>query len=157
MLARILHATLVLDGYDPGPANEMLGANAADIANGWERQYEGILAASESPTGSTQPGMRCIEALWEGGWLRFLNTCSVGVEVIFRTESPDDHLGCESRPPSTKYPCATYVGAGKKQSQLQTIWGDGPMHVYWVAWKAPGGAGDVRLTEKGYGKVICTD
>lgn len=104
-----------------------------------------------------QPGTDCIEALWEGGWLRFLNTCSVGVEVIFRTESPDDHLGCEARPPNTKYPCATYVGAGTKQSQLQTIWGDGPMHVYWVACKAPGGAGDVRLIEKAYGKVLCTD
>lgn len=135
----------------------MLTAGMQQTVNGWERRYEGILAASEPHAGSTQPGTECIEALWEGGWLRFRNNCSVGVEVIFRTESPDDHLGCEARPPRTKYPCATYVGAGKTQSQLQTIWGDGPMHVYWVACKAPGGTGDVRLVEKGFGKVVCTD
>ena len=89
-------------------------------------------------------------------WFNATNRCSVGVEVKFRTESPDDHLGCESRP-KTKYPCATYVGPRAKQSQLQTIWGDGPMHAYWVACRSPGGSGDVTPVEKTYGRVVCSD
>ena len=155
VLAGIIRAAFVLDGQDPGAASELLGPRFAfiHVANEWERQYEGNLSDTSAPTKRLEPGTDCIEPLWEGGWLRFRNNCSVGVDVNFRTESPDDHLGCASRPPNTKYPCSTYVAAGENQAQLQTIWGDGPMNVYWVACKSPDGI--VAPFEKGYGKVVC--
>ena len=94
----------------------------------------------------------CIKPSWERGYLRFFNSCSVGVAVTFRTTG---QLSCRSTRIS-KYPCSAYVGPGKKRMQLPLI-GRGPRSVIWVECKSPGGKADVIAVEKSYGKVVCLD
>lgn len=117
MLAAILHAALLLEGYDPGPIEEMFGPGATETVQAWVPTYKKEMRSQVSdatdrlspPTSwRTIPHAKdCVSFERSGGagnYQFIRNHCNFKIEVFWcYKDRPDDNDYCVPGPAGLGY------------------------------------------------------